>query len=107
MNKTKQQHVALILPPGGKLVVEVESQTEQSKLTNQLSAEQLKEWRKNKQLTQGKLAELLGVKITAVGRWESTERPIPPYLWLALVGLETMGADNMLPPAKIAEMFGA
>lgn len=45
-------------------------------------------WRKQRDLTQGQLAVLLGVKWLAVSRWERGERGIPALLPLALKGLE-------------------
>lgn len=49
---------------------------------------ELIEWRKEKGLTQKKLADLLGVRNMTVYRWECGMRAIPSMLHLALKGLE-------------------
>jgi transcriptional regulator with XRE-family HTH domain len=49
---------------------------------------ELRAWRKRRELTQGQLAALLGVKWLAVSRWERGERGIPALLALALEALE-------------------
>jgi transcriptional regulator with XRE-family HTH domain len=51
--------------------------------------EDLKQWRKEKGMSQAKLAELLGVRVMTVSRWELGTRSIPTLLSLALIGLET------------------
>lgn len=90
----KDQKIDLVLTPGGKLQIDVQAlEPEQQKpagttITKNLSAEQLKTWRKSNSYTQSHLAELLGVKLAAVARWEQAANPVPPYLWLALIGLE-------------------
>jgi DNA-binding transcriptional regulator YiaG len=38
-------------------------------------------------LSQAALARTLGVSLNTANRWEKGERPIPPYLWLAIEGL--------------------
>ena len=45
---------------------------------------ELKSWRQKWGLTQAGLAEALGVRNMAVGRWEWGTRRIPPFLHLAL-----------------------
>jgi len=49
---------------------------------------QVKAWRKAHGLSQPQLARLLGVSVSAIMRWEAGERDVPPYLHLALRGLE-------------------
>jgi transcriptional regulator with XRE-family HTH domain len=48
----------------------------------------LKEWRQNQKLTQGGLADLLGVHRVTIAKWEAGDRGIPPFLPLALQALE-------------------
>jgi transcriptional regulator with XRE-family HTH domain len=50
---------------------------------------ELKEWRKRRGLSQAALAQKLGVFRETVARWEVGIRSIPPFLPLALKGLET------------------
>lgn len=49
---------------------------------------ELKAWRAAQNLTQPALAALLGIHEMTLSRWERGERIIPPYLHLALVGLQ-------------------
>lgn len=46
-------------------------------------------WRTRMKMSQADLARALGVNTQTVARWEQgkTERGIPPYLHLALIGL--------------------
>jgi DNA-binding XRE family transcriptional regulator len=48
----------------------------------------LKIWRRKHSVTQGELAELLGVHISTTHRWERGDVPIPVWLRPALKGLE-------------------
>jgi transcriptional regulator with XRE-family HTH domain len=54
---------------------------------NTMTREELKAWRLSKGISQAKLADLLGVQVMAVSRWERGERGIPALLPLALKGL--------------------
>jgi DNA-binding transcriptional regulator YiaG len=49
---------------------------------------QLTEVREALHLSQIELARQLGVAANTVNRWEAGTRKIPPYLWLALEGLQ-------------------
>ncbi len=53
-----------------------------------MTIDALKKWREDHGITQQGLADLLGVTIVTVGRWEVGMRKIPPFLHLALIGLE-------------------
>ena len=55
-----------------------------------MTKEELKEWRIKHNLTQMELAELLSVTRETIARWETGMRKIPPFLRLALVGLEKL-----------------
>lgn len=48
---------------------------------------ELKAWRTEQNLTQLALAALLGIHEITLSRFERGERPIPPYLHLALEAL--------------------
>jgi transcriptional regulator with XRE-family HTH domain len=48
----------------------------------------LKIWRRKHTVTQGELAELLGVHISTIHRWERGNVPIPVWLRFALEGLD-------------------
>jgi transcriptional regulator with XRE-family HTH domain len=49
---------------------------------------ELQAWRKQADLSQAGLAELLGVDKMTISRWERSERSIPPFLHLALQAIE-------------------
>jgi transcriptional regulator with XRE-family HTH domain len=53
-----------------------------------MDVNELKEWRRNQNLTQGALADLLGVHRVTIAKWEAGDRGIPPFLPLALKALE-------------------
>lgn len=55
---------------------------------NDMTAKELKLWRKRTGYSQGKLAKVLGVTPLTVSRWERGERRITPFLHLALRCLE-------------------
>jgi DNA-binding XRE family transcriptional regulator len=58
-----------------------------------LTPTELQSWRKEAGLTQTGLAALLGVDTMTVSRWERGERAIPPFLRLALRGIEAKIVD--------------
>ncbi len=51
---------------------------------------ELKRWRRQRWLRQPDLAELLGVSVNTVNRWEVGESSVPPYLHLALAQLDAL-----------------
>jgi DNA-binding XRE family transcriptional regulator len=53
-----------------------------------MQGKELKNWRKNHNLTQMELAQHLHVDRITVWRWEVELRTIPPFLFLALEALE-------------------
>jgi len=53
-----------------------------------MSSEKLRMWRAKYRLSQHQLAEALGVNVRTIGKWENAERAIPPFMELALEGLE-------------------
>ena len=58
-----------------------------------MEGKELRNWREKHKLTQLELAEHLHVKRETVTRWEIEMRKIPPFLFLALEGLENLLAD--------------
>jgi len=54
-----------------------------------MTGKELKEWRKQRGLSQAALAQKLGVFRETVARWEIGARPIPSFLPLAIRWLET------------------
>ena len=44
----------------------------------------LKKWRSDNNYTQGELAQILGVSVVTVNRWENEARKLPSFLDLAL-----------------------
>ena len=53
-----------------------------------MKGKELKDWRKKQNLTQLELARYLNVERVTVARWEVGIRAIPPFLFLALEGIE-------------------
>jgi transcriptional regulator with XRE-family HTH domain len=53
-----------------------------------MTGQELKEWRRKRELTQEDLARRLGVIRLTVARWETGTRAIPSFLPLALEALE-------------------
>jgi transcriptional regulator with XRE-family HTH domain len=49
-----------------------------------LTPEQLKSWRQARELSQNELADLLGVEVGTISRWERGQRVSPAFLPLAL-----------------------
>lgn len=49
-----------------------------------MTPDELKKWREDHHVSQSELAELLGVHLGTIYRWEASDRTIPPYLALAL-----------------------
>ncbi len=54
-----------------------------------MTGKELREWRRKWGLSQEGLAQRLGVIRVTVTRWETGARAIPPFLPLALKGLES------------------
>src|SRR5574341_783667 len=64
-------------------------------MEGKLKAAELLAWRKKRSLTRRELADALGTTVTAVYRWETAARKIPPFLHLALKWLEKEGGETM------------
>ena len=60
-------------------------------------------WRKRQGLTQQDIATVLDVNISAVKKWETRARKLPPYIGYVMAaieaGLPPVGADHMLDVA--------
>lgn len=72
-----------------------------------MNSQELKAWRQKWQLTQEALAGLLGVHRVTIAKWEAETRGIPPFLNLALAGLESRmnkgdGRDGLI--GELSEM---
>ncbi len=61
---------------------------------------ELTKWRKDQKYNQQELADLLGVARMTVVRGERAMREIPPFLHLALIGLEKKGGGKKRKRAK-------
>jgi transcriptional regulator with XRE-family HTH domain len=64
----------------------------------------LKEKRLKLGLTQGQLAELLGVQLNTVSRWEIGALAVPRVVDLAMEALEHRGLPKNLVPGKKIKM---
>ena len=53
-----------------------------------MTPEELVAWRKERKITQGELAQLLGVGMITISRWERGVQTMSPLLPLALEALE-------------------
>lgn len=58
-----------------------------------MMSEQLKEWRRGHNISQAGLAELLGIDVMTISRWERGIINIPPFLHLALRCLDIEGGE--------------
>lgn len=65
-----------------------------------MTGAELKAWRQRLDLTQTQLAERLGYHRTIVWRWESGDRPVPPWMELALRSIERDLADEQRPRSE-------
>ena len=61
----------------------------------EMMPEQLKERRRSLNISQAGLAELLGIDVMTVSRWERGIIKIPPFLHLALRCLELEGGERL------------
>lgn len=57
----------------------------------------LKAWRQRVGLTQQQLADRIGYERTIIWRWESSDRPVPPWMELALRTIEHDLANRTTP----------
>lgn len=62
--------------------------------TERSNTSDLRSWRLMRALTLAELSARLGVDPKTLWAWEKSLRPVPPWVDLALVGLETMGQDR-------------
>ena len=53
-----------------------------------MTGKDLKSWRHRWKVTQGKLAQMLGVHRVTIAKWQAGDRKMPPFLPLALEALE-------------------
>jgi transcriptional regulator with XRE-family HTH domain len=53
-----------------------------------MTGNELREWRRDRVLDQQDLADLLGVHLQTVSKWERNVQTIPPFLELALRTVE-------------------
>jgi len=73
-----------------------------------MDTKELKKWRADHGLTQKQLAELLGLKVLAVARYETGVRKIPSFLHLALKELERgLQPRNKIPKRKEVKTDGS
>lgn len=59
---------------------------------------ELVKWRTDRGLSSEALAALLGVSRKTVSSWENRKHPIPPYMRLALIGIESTGLARISRP---------
>lgn len=65
-----------------------------------MNTQELIRWRKDRNLTQDGLAQLLGVTKACISRWESGKRHIPAFLALALKCLKVKEGVNIKTEGK-------
>lgn len=58
-------------------------------------AHELKAWRETHTYTQKDLAEILGVTVICISRWENGARTIPTFLHLALECMDKKGGEKI------------
>jgi DNA-binding XRE family transcriptional regulator len=59
-----------------------------------MKPKELKKWRAENGYNQGELADILGVYLQTVSRWETGTREIPSFLHLALKAIPKKGGGN-------------
>lgn len=65
-----------------------------------MKQDDLKKWRQKNGCSQAKLAQILGVDVMTVSRWERGVREIPSFLHLALAHLESRDYKNQSTKLK-------
>lgn len=63
-------------------------------------AESLRQWRALRRINQRDLGDILGVHYVTIARWETGERPVPPFLHLALESIDRRLSFLERPPAR-------
>lgn len=61
-----------------------------------MKTKDIADWRLILGMTQGQLAESLGVTIRTVNNWENSRTPVPPWLEFALIGLSVKLEEKAL-----------
>ncbi len=56
------------------------------------------DFRKRHNLTVPGLAEMLGVHKSQISRWETSQRPIPPWMEKSLACLDRQGTNKITAP---------
>jgi transcriptional regulator with XRE-family HTH domain len=64
--------------------------------TSLMKPEELKKWRSDNGYSQGELAEILGVAIQTISRWERGTREITSFLHLALKAIQEGRRQKLL-----------
>jgi len=68
--------------------------------TSFMKPQELKDWRRENGYSQGELADILGVALQTVSRWERGTREITSFLHLALKAIPKKGGGKKSGTAK-------
>ncbi len=69
-----------------------------------MKPDELRKWREKNGYTQDELADILGVAMFSVSRWETGTRAIPSFLHLALKAIPKKGGGRKKKYQRFSQM---